>query len=108
MKTEIKRRWIEALRSGRYEQTEGKLRDGDGFCCLGVLCDISGVSEWDDTGRYDGEDHTLPDSVQRWAGLGSCSPVLGPRSGYPQDVTHYNDDLGFSFEQIADLIEKHL
>lgn len=41
--------WIEALESGRYKQTNGVLRrKGEGFCCLGVLCDLSGLGEWQD------------------------------------------------------------
>jgi hypothetical protein len=37
MNEQIKQRWIEALRSGEYEQTQGRLRDETGYCCLGVL-----------------------------------------------------------------------
>lgn len=32
--------WITALRSGVYIQGKGMLRSTDGFCCLGVACDI--------------------------------------------------------------------
>ena len=35
-----KKKWIEALRSGNYKQAEGQLRDNDGFCCIGVACDL--------------------------------------------------------------------
>jgi len=34
-------KWIAALRSGEYKQTKGALRKADGFCCLGVLCDLT-------------------------------------------------------------------
>lgn len=42
MKIELKTKWVEALRSGKYEQHRGSLIAGyeDGcraFCCLGVL-----------------------------------------------------------------------
>ena len=40
MKTEIKEKWLTALRSGNYKQTKGTLRKNNSFCCLGVLCDI--------------------------------------------------------------------
>ncbi len=40
--TENMRRWIEALESGEYEQTNGVLFDGTGYCCLGVLAKIQG------------------------------------------------------------------
>ena len=37
MHPEVKTKWLEALRSGNYEQTEGRLRDHKGHCCIGVL-----------------------------------------------------------------------
>lgn len=47
MKHVIMKRWVRALRSGRYRQTTGKLRARNkagnatnNFCCLGVLCDL--------------------------------------------------------------------
>jgi hypothetical protein len=41
MKHQIKKRWVEALRSGKYKQGKDYLcRDGD-FCCLGVLCELA-------------------------------------------------------------------
>lgn len=40
MNQEIKKRWIQALTSGDYSQTQENLRDRTGFCCLGVLCDL--------------------------------------------------------------------
>lgn len=52
MKTEIKQKWVDALRSGEYKQGKWKLTRiddytdimGQGkerFCVLGVLCDIA-------------------------------------------------------------------
>lgn len=32
------RKWIKALRSGKYNQTTGSLQDDSGYCCLGVAC----------------------------------------------------------------------
>ena len=42
----FRRKWIRALRSGKYEQAYHALRRGTGFCCLGVACDVSGLTEW--------------------------------------------------------------
>lgn len=36
----INKKWIEALRSGKYKQTTNCLKDGNGYCCLGVGLDI--------------------------------------------------------------------
>lgn len=40
MDAELKKEWIDRLRSGRYDQTTGMLRNNLGFCCLGVLCEV--------------------------------------------------------------------
>ena len=45
MNIDVKRRWIEALRSGQYRQGAGYLRATDGtWCCLGVLCAVVGYA----------------------------------------------------------------
>jgi hypothetical protein len=49
-KQALKQRWVEALRSGEYEQGAGALRNGDKFCCLGVLCDILTDEEREELG----------------------------------------------------------
>ena len=43
MKAELKTKWIEALRSGKYNQGRRALVTNQGsYCCLGVLCDVMG------------------------------------------------------------------
>lgn len=42
MKKTLKLKWIAALRSGAYKQGKGRLRRGDSYCCLGVLCEVAG------------------------------------------------------------------
>lgn len=52
LKPEVKAKWIAALTSGEYKQGRNWLRTSeDGFCCLGVLCDLyakehPGFAEW--------------------------------------------------------------
>lgn len=41
MKATVKEIWLKALRSGTYEQTKSSLKDDNGFCCLGVLHDVT-------------------------------------------------------------------
>lgn len=48
LKPEIKERWVNALRSGKYRQgktelvqPDCKLGEGLVYCCLGVLCDLA-------------------------------------------------------------------
>ena len=44
---------VEALRSEEYTQTTGTLHNLDGYCCLGVACDVflkeTGIGEWSNT-----------------------------------------------------------
>lgn len=54
MSSDIKLRWLDALRSGNYRQAQGALQRtfspytkyDVGYCCLGVLADIQGC-DWD-------------------------------------------------------------
>lgn len=91
---EVKAKWLEALRSGRWPQTTGNLRilfeDPDyppvGLCCLGVLCEVAIESGFpldrDEStpnagycatgeGASDYRTTELPSSVAVWAGLGT-------------------------------------
>lgn len=117
MKAEVKAQWVAALRSGEYAQTKGRLRDGSGYCCLGVLCEVA-VKEGvigkptqgaDGNFRYPGghrgrpEGGVLPRAVQEWAGLDSDNPVV---DGYT--LVWLNDFEGWDFEQLADLIDRGL
>lgn len=109
MNAEIKQKWLTALRSGDYLQGSNRLRLGDKFCCLGVLCDLHAKetnTAWGFAGfnndEYDGASHTLPKSVRDWAGLGTCSGVR-PDENAPS-LTEINDN-GTPFSKIADLIE---
>jgi hypothetical protein len=62
--------WRDALL--KYPQTNGRLRKADGFCCLGVACDVSGLGEWDGL-RYilpgDSVTHILPDAILAYYGI---------------------------------------
>ena len=112
----VKEMWVKALRSGDYKQTTGQLRYVSsnrtlkGFCCLGVLCDISGFHDWPDLSNphdrgnllYSPEEvktgDLLPLDVKGWAEL---EDGIGPK------LAVFND-AGWTFEQIADIIEEEL
>jgi hypothetical protein len=46
VKTDVKATWVAALRSGEYSQTQGSLRYYAGYCCLGVLCEVTLKGGW--------------------------------------------------------------
>lgn len=129
MKPEVKKMWLEALRSSNYEQGKGTLRqigrDGnpDRFCCLGVLCDIAvkeglgvDVRVDEDAGlaRYGESQSVLPYDVRKWAGLETSNPgvtLIDKFHAYfdaTEEAIALVNDAGASFEEIADMIEASL
>lgn len=112
MNPEIKAKWVEALRSGEYKQARIRLRTADGFCCLGVLCDLHAretKGEWVERRAsffYDGQRVFLPQKVADWAGLAGLDPVVlaGGRSHHLSKL----NDVGTPFSAIADYIEREL
>jgi hypothetical protein len=110
MNQEIKARWVEALRSGKYKQGKGTLRTlNNQYCCLGVLCDISGLSDWESHINQDAYSYcnvlgVLPDLVMQWADLGRRDPYIDASGVSLSGV----NDFGLSFSEIADIIEEYL
>ena len=100
------KRWIEALRSGRYGQTRDRLKSLGEFCCLGVACEISGLADWGDDDSYLGAVHTLPERVCDWLGVKCWDPTIYI-DGYTLSLSFMNDRRWLGFDEIADLIETH-
>lgn len=123
MNKRIKTKWLKALRSGDYKQGKNVLhsagkRGNHKFCCLGVLCDLylnEKKKDWTEISddRYTKlfssstkrEDYiVLPNNVKRWAGLKENNPSVNDGIN---TLAGYNDN-GYTFKQIADIIEKEL
>ena len=92
MNPEIKAKWIEALRSGKYRQCRDQFTYGRaGFCCLGVLHHVVQNGEMEkDVG------HTY-----NVAGLSYLNDPCDRN-----EFIRMNDDERLTFDQIADRIEK--
>jgi hypothetical protein len=113
------KKWIRALRSGKYKQGEDQLRSGDKFCCLGVACDLYAKAhgvKWEKF-KSDGDDlfsffklvGKLPSVVQNWLGLTDACGVYSidnqpKQRPLTESLADLNDD-GFSFQEIAAIIE---
>ena len=113
MNPQIKQKWVSALRSGEYQQTQRRLHDENGFCCLGVLCDLyikENQLEWEPSSycnnAYMFQDMAtvLPLSVMEWVGVEEVNPYV---NGGPFTLAELNDN-GTTFNEIANLIEKQL
>ena len=106
MKKEIADKWIEALESGKYKQAAGVLFDGEGHCCLGVLCEVLGEKperEHEDYSyQYDGDAGVLSEALMEKAGMSSDNGMLSDGI----TLTHEND-TGKTFPEIAQIIREN-
>ena len=130
MKKEIAKLWVDALRSRKYTQAKHVLHNDDnGFCCLGVLCDlaiktgavsISPVIEEEnydgevvhyDSYHYDGESEELPSVVQEWAGIKTGLGTYRREDkefSEKEETLAQDNDRGMTFDEIADIIESNV
>ena len=108
MDQEIKIKWVEALKSGKYKQGRGQLRSlNNEFCCLGVLADITECNwETEEDGGYCYKTKN-PDS-----GLFETHSCYVPFDflsfKVQKELTDLNDYHASSFPEVADWIEKNL
>lgn len=109
MKAALKKKWIDALRSGNYKQGHSVLRNDDHYCCLGVLCDVIGPTKWDKDGR-EGDTYVWKHENKN----NYCVvPYMNELDEYFVDkqqvrLANMNDKENKSFEEIADYIEKNV
>jgi hypothetical protein len=114
MHEHIKKLWVDALRSGNYQQGAHHLRCGDAYCCLGVLCDLHNQSKsgpgWANDWTYLGYDAHLPLEVCKWAAIIPCGLTdvsVKSFQNFGIKLSQMNDG-GASFDEIADFIEQNL
>jgi hypothetical protein len=106
MNSAAKKKWLAALRSGKYEQARGVIRADDKFCCLGILCEVlrpgsteafNLIATENITKILDGEDFGLLEwNRNRLASMNDGMSFYG-ESFHPH-----------SFKEIADWIEANL
>lgn len=132
MKKNVAKKWIKALRSGKYKQCKSTLKTYNSkgqpqHCCLGVLCELYnqdmkknkkktlsektlhhpnhlyGVAEFNSN-----RDH-LPKKVVDWAGMNDNVGGFGDKSNYNRwnCLSDLNDN-GKTFKTIANIIEKNM
>lgn len=130
MLNENAKRWVAALRSGEYKQVCSYLRTSDGFCCMGVACDIyakeTGRGKWEPRNDWQEfqldsdelaltSETELPHQVRRWLGLQECGGkyvnpahpttlwyLISDNDGDPFVDSHPGN---LDFAAIADIIE---
>lgn len=116
MKEDYKKLWVEALRSGNYPQSKGALhKTGQGYCCLGVLCEVVNeahagfVSTMESMGKryYEGSSADVPEPIRNLVGIHSrdAAVIVDDEKVF---LSELNDEAGYTFNQIADIIEEQL
>jgi hypothetical protein len=129
MDSQVKKMWVEALRSRKYVQGHGMLRDAKNrFCCLGVLCDLLDPQGWDggtpsQVWNHHGSVGLPGKDVMRKAGflLDAADPFRMPQVRIENtftsldshndggiQFTHEQDIVRRTFAEIADAIEEQL
>jgi hypothetical protein len=106
-KGEARKLWIEALRSGKYGQTNGTLENEDGYCCLGVACMAAkqhGVNViHTDEGFIWGSCLSRQKAVLEWLGLANGTGCNKTQFA----LVDLNDREQSSFNDIANFIESN-
>lgn len=114
MPEESKAKWLVGLRSGEYKQGAGVLfnRENGFYCCLGVLqhCLTGGV-EYTETRMPIPQTLPSEEFLQDYGIILEFNSVLNPYvmlgNGVQTSLVELNDDKGYSFKRIADIIEKN-
>jgi len=97
---ENNRQWIAALRSGQYKQCRARMHDNGAHCCLGV----AGVlfPEIDTQGKYPNPKFEDIFGYHCYKTFFVSSNLCNRR------LDKMNDDLKWTFPQIADAIEYYV
>lgn len=111
MDAELKKKWVEALRSGKYVQGNGTLCHGGKYCCLGVLVDIL-PAKLKNKYRVRESHGFMVNTYDRDCDMvQTIHPALRNEIGLKSEVHNHlylmNDIGRKSFSEIADYIEKH-
>lgn len=103
MDNDIKNKWVAALRSGKYRQGRGHLRNNnDEYCCLGVLCDVVDTTRWESgytCYEYEECSGQLPSEMVKYLDISDVNQ---------SSLINMNDIKKSTFEEIADWIEKNV
>jgi hypothetical protein len=113
MKKNVMKKWVAALRSGKYKQGKNHLNKNEQYCCLGVLCEVLGESKSKGGFGYifygsgpESSPKLLPLSALKSSGLRTDNGTINFTKGR-LSLTLLNDIRGRSFKQIAAYIERN-
>lgn len=132
MKQNIMKKWVKALRSGKFKQGTGTLKQYNSkgqvkYCCLGVLCELynqemkkkkkktlpettedynSQFVDWSKCTKFGDKAFDLPKEVMKWSGVETSDGYLWYVL-YALPSLSLLNDAGKKFKTIANIIEKN-
>lgn len=111
MNAEIKQRWLDALRSGKYNQGSRVLRsESNKYCCLGILCELVDPAGWRPAPipSLSGMAYQYVAGDLHNVSMPSLTTLesVGLDAEIAEQLARWNDD-GMSFADIANYIEKN-
>jgi hypothetical protein len=130
MRKEVMKKWVKTLRSGKFKQGTGTLKQYNSkgqsqHCCLGVLCELYNSemkkskkktlpekvydNDMDFSfgySRFGGSKEDLPKDVMKWSGIENSLGQFNLSDNHYETLADLND-LGRKFKTIADIIEKN-
>ena len=116
LKPEFKEKFVAALESGEYKQTQSVLYDGSGYCCLGVAAKLMGATFVEKSGfDADGASdwfRAMLDGVDLGDGEGllsedSCA-IIGLNYSEEMPILYKMNDAGKTFNEIAEYTRNNL
>jgi hypothetical protein len=112
MKRSIARKWAKMLDSGDLKQSKYTLRNKNGFCCLGALCNLHATEHPEIAVKqkrkyvYLERAAILPTSVMEWSGMKTDNGGFNIY-GMHSSLADLNDMEEWTFPQIAKFIRKN-
>jgi hypothetical protein len=108
MKSDLKAKWIAALRSGDYKQVRHFLHARGGYCCLGVLCEAAGLKSESVEPGVDYYGYFDAGSTNRYTSTPPPSIYEQLPEKFASKLVKMNDSEHKSFAEIADWIEANI
>jgi hypothetical protein len=112
--TELQEKWLQALESGEYEQTQDELCQGGKYCCLGVATHVFNPDHQalKDNGWFRKSDprnatKTAPPDVRDALKLTDEHGTFLAEFEYCESLVAMNDSSEFTFKDIAKFIREN-
>lgn len=100
MTKKIAMKWVKALRSGKYKQAKHRLKSAEGYCCLGVLCEINNIiytENFDSVLSYR--------DMRKLTMRSDIGNIPGDVDRKEDSLAELNDSGEYNFDEIADIIQ---